>query len=294
MNIHEKGAIFMSYQNYANSKYVFLIGNGINRIGGSHDISWQQILENFEVNSKLSYVDGYPLPEFFELLSLYNRDGVDTLHRTQFVEAIDALVGNNYHKEVYQFCNRHHIDILTTNFDHAFQKTNNLVKTSTRKLDKKFTDFYPWQVFYTEQGHKNSDQGIRLFHINGDQYYKRSLKLTVKDYAGNITYFNRRYNPLQKNSKYANDETWINCLFDKDVIIFGLALGDEEIFIRNVLIQRALYRKKMKMNGTSGYYLYCTQDFKDDTTLAQYTLFFKAVGIEMVPYETYHAIYERK
>ena len=82
--------MFMSYQNYANSKYVFLIGNGINRIGGSHDISWQQILENFEVNSKLSYVDGYPLPEFFELLSLYNRDGVDTLHRTQFVEAIDA------------------------------------------------------------------------------------------------------------------------------------------------------------------------------------------------------------
>lgn len=280
----------MSYHNYANSKYVFLLGNGINN-KSSKTINWESILKNISEEYGVEYVNDFPLPAFMELLTIYTLGNTDHKLKDTFIKEVEKISGSSDHREIYEFCNKNHIDILTTNFDHAIQKENNLEKTSTRSLKKGFTDFYPWQIFY-----KRAGSNIKLFHINGDIEYKRSIKLSVKDYAGNITKFNRTYRPSVAKSKYKTDKTWINVMFEKELVILGLGLGEDELFLRHLLIERQIYRIKNKLNkndGINGYYLYRKKSLpRCSNKYARYELFFKSVGIEMKDYDDYPLMYK--
>lgn len=281
----------MSYHNYNNSKYAFLLGNGLNNMA-NRSIGWISILDEISQGIGIKYVQGFPLPSFFELLTLYAPDNLDHSLKDRFREKVKTISGSNRHRELFEFCEDNQIDILTTNFDHSLQKTNGLKKKSTRSLKKGFTDYYPWQIFYQKEGSK-----IKLFHINGDINYKRSIKLSVKDYAGNITRFNELYRPSATNSRYENDITWINTLFEKQLVILGLSLGEDEIFLRNLLIERKIYRTKNKIEEkeeNNGYYLYCDKTFLNDKNkFERYKLFFNSVGIEMIGYSDYFMLYDR-
>ena len=280
----------MSYHKYNDSKFVFLLGNGLNNISNK-SIGWMAILDEISKDINIKYVKGFPLPSFFELLTIYSPYNLDHSLKDAFIKKVKTISGSKYHKELFEFCENNKIDILTTNFDHSIQEANNLKKKSTRSLKNGFTDYYPWQIFYQKEG-----SYIKLFHINGDINYKRSIKLSIKDYAGNITRFNENYRPGVAKSKYKIDITWINTLFEKEVVILGLNLGEDEIFLRNLLIERQIYRinnKLNKKNQYNGYYLYGIKSFKDNNEFARYELFFNSVGIEMKGYSDYELMYKK-
>lgn len=146
---------------------------------------------------------------------------------------------------------------------------------------KGFTNFYPWQRYY------EIAKSIKIWHINGDNKYTNSIKLSVKDYSGCINYY-KRFDPLVKNTKYKKDRTWINEIMENDLLIIGLTLSEAEFFIRHILIQRHSYLKKNNKK-LKGYYFSRKSENRTDTEKLEF--FLKSVGIEIITYESYNEIY---
>ncbi len=281
----------MSLFDYKDSSNIFLIGNGVNLMSDKTN-SWLAILNQLNQRKSLKYVEGFPLTEFFDLL-VVNSNKDYAFYRDLFIQRIkDKLVNkSNLHKQIYNYCQSNKILILTTNFDHSFQISNQLIPSSDSKLESGFTHYYPWQRYYI----KENSHDTKLYHINGDMMYKRSIKLSVLDYAKSINFFDDNYNLNKKKrkKKYKLEETWINDFFNKDkkLVICGLDLGESELFLRHLLIQRNKYIATNR-NKITGYYLACSLDFKDNMNkFDRYKLFFDSVGIKIIEYPTYQDIY---
>ena len=74
--------------------------------------------------------------------------------------------------------------ILTTNFDVYIGKS---IRAKRRILSPnedqyKFTDFYPWNVYYGTDEIENPLDGFGVWHINGLTDYPRSIRLGLSDY----------------------------------------------------------------------------------------------------------------
>lgn len=293
----------MSIFNFNDSNYVFLLGNGINLLNDL-DNSWMKILNKIEPEKIIEHVYGYPLTEFFDLLVVNGKRGYSA-YKEAFINEVATIPGSEVHKKLFEFCTENNIIILTTNFDHAFEKGNNLVKGQERSFKNRFSNYYPWQRYYHHAQNNAEYKGTKIYHINGDMMYKNSIKLSILDYANNISYFNKNFNPNKSSNfkKYTQEEeiTWINYLFEKEIVIAGLDLGEAEIFIRYLLIERRRYqiKRNQKLNHT-GYYLYCRKDFEveekgkivfDENKFNRYHLFFNSVGIKIKEYKDYQDIY---
>lgn len=187
----------MSLFDYKDSSNIFLIGNGVNLMSDKTN-SWLAILNQLNQRKSLKYVEGFPLTEFFDLL-VVNSNKDYAFYRDLFIQRIkDKLVNkSNLHKQIYNYCQSNKILILTTNFDHSFQISNQLIPSSDSKLESGFTHYYPWQRYYI----KENSHDTKLYHINGDMMYKRSIKLSVLDYAKSINFFDDNYNLNKKKRK---------------------------------------------------------------------------------------------
>lgn len=138
--------------------------------------------------------------------------------------------------------------ILTTNFDTYMSSSLNLEK---KKMGSKFTDIYPWNVYYSDIQLSTPVSGFGIWHINGVIDYPRSIRFALSDYMGCVE---RARNMIH--SKNMNDffdgknqeswigyHTWLHIVFNEPLFIFGLALDENEVFLRWLLIQRAKYSK---------------------------------------------------
>ena len=205
----------MSYKDLIDPNSVILVGNGINWRGNNSSISWESILKSLDKGKGSGNVPkGYPLTEYFEILNINrpNRDGMVS----EFIEKIKSIEPGRAHLDLVNTCMDKGINILTTNFDHSIEKTGNFHEGAYRKLDEGFTDYYPWQRYYSN-GQKAG--GIKIWHVNGDIKYRRSIKLSVCDYAGCINHYTK-FDPSTK-SRYKRDKTWINEIMEKNLIIIG-------------------------------------------------------------------------
>ncbi len=273
----------MNYKDLLDSNSAILVGNGINWPGNSSSISWESILKSLEKDKGRGNVPkGYPLTEYFEIVNI-NRDNQDGMV-SDFIEKVKNIEPSSAHHDLVNTCMDKGINILTTNFDHSIEKTGNFNKGSYRKLAKGFTNYYPWQRYYSDENNPNS---IKIWHVNGDTEYIRSIKLSVCDYAGCINYY-RRFDPTSKSNQYKSDRTWINEIMEKNLIIIGLALSEAEIFLRHVLIRRASYSRK-RGKGLKGYFL--TTENPETVEDSRLKFFLDSVNIEMKYFTDYDEMY---
>ena len=137
--------------------------------------------------------------------------------------------------------------ILTTNFDTYMSSSLLLEK---KKMGTRFTDFYPWNVYFSDEDLNSPVSGFGIWHINGLINYPRSIKLGLSDYMGCVerarnmihsTNMNEFFDGKNHDS-WVGHNTWLH-IFNKDLFIFGLALDENEVFLRWLLIQRAKYSK---------------------------------------------------
>lgn len=275
----------MSYKDLIDAKFVILVGNGIN-LWDSNDkaISWESILKSFNKGKNCGDVPkGYLLTEYFEIVNI-NRANRDVMVN-DFIAKVESIEPSSAHHDLVHTCMDKGINILTTNFDHSIEKTGDFKKGSYRKLGKGFTDYYPWQRYYSDD---NNPSSIKIWHINGDTEYTRSIKLSVCDYAGCINYY-RRFDPMTKSNKYKKDRTWINEITEKNLIIIGLALSEAEIFLRHVLIRRASYSRKIGKR-LKGYFL--TLKDSEAARDSRLKFFLDNVNIEMKLFSDYDEMYD--
>lgn len=181
------------------------------------------------------------------------------------------------------------VPVMTTNYDNLMSQSLGLFKYN---MGESFTDFYPWNVYFSskELEHPISDFGI--WHINGMVNYPRSIKLGISDYMGNVERvrkmlhshdFNEFFNG--KNQKnWAGYYTWLHIIFNKNLFFFGLQLDKNEVFLRWLLIQRAKY-SQMYNRHLKGWYV-----DKDIDENKKY--FLKKVGFDVIDISDFHELYD--
>ena len=248
------------YEDIKTESYpVFLIGNGINR-NYCDDFSWDNIIKklaNFSLPEKNTDFE----VSNTELVNLLDID--DSLRNNEF-KAIENSWKKDLQCPLLDFIKAKGGQILTTNFDHNIEQYFNrhLSKTLQKKRKNAKGDtecfkahkYYTWNTFWG-----TDDSDLKIWHIHGeiDEKKSESILFSFSRYASAIAKVKQLRHPDDHDWRGAN--TWLELFFKSPLIIVGLALGHQEIFLRYLLLQRYSYQKRLGQIEKS-YYLVSKND----------------------------------
>lgn len=229
------------------------------------------------------------------------------------------------HHRIVDWCMAKGAPLLTTNFDRAFEKAVNQLRPGEGKYrragERIRSTRFPWDKYYAAEelaplhdGHDPSS-GFGVWHVNGDAKAPRSINLGLTHYmAATRRAYDRLYGRYKNQSssmdlgllaggekdQWRGVATWLQPLFHRPVLIFGLALDETEVFIRWLLIERAKYLMRLANVGappdmdwagaeTTGWYVQKAPNDGQDNPGKR--AFLKALGLEVVDVEDYDDIY---
>lgn len=278
----------------------FIFGNGINRhaYGKDKNASWQDMLLNIweRVSTKTisTISEGISYTEFYNIIGMEGIDA-DTLRKLVVEYTEENYQPTDYHKWLCTKLQEWDVPVLTTNFDRNLEydlKMYKLIKSEGKF--RGFTDFYPWNAYFSEERLHNPLDAFAIWHINGMTRYRRSLKLGLTEYINQTTrardYIHSDEKVMdfdKKNHSYWNgSNTWLHIIFNASLCFCGLELDVNETFLRWLLLERARYFKKFPDRKKKGWYV-C----KDDVSEGK-RFFLENTGIEIIKLRDYKEIYE--
>ncbi len=270
-----------------------VIGNGINRYNAEWaNNSWDYLLQ--EISKKHSLHNGeipkgIALTEFFDLLELkLDKSYQNNNLKKDFCDLMSEWKPQIHHKKITEWATHNNSPILTTNFDNSLA---NAANCELKKPNKQFTDYYPWNSYYGLTNLDNPCTEFGIWHINGMQRYKRSIRLGLRDYmlsVRRVQSWISNINPenLSDSNSWPGGNTWLHIVFNMPLLFFGLGLEENEVFFRWLLIERARCFRNFPNRRSSAWYVY-----KDDDSRSGKLYFLKAVGVEPVKVECFDDIY---
>lgn len=274
-----------------------LIGNGINRFGATTPgSSWDSLLTTLAqklmdpAHAKLP--SGISLTEFYDVLELSCTlgNGKSGL-QAQFCDLLASWEPLAQHKRIMQWAHRHDVPVLTTNFENSL---GNAMGCSLQRVrNPKFTAYYPWERYYGLKAIEDPCQGFAVWHINGMQCYRQSIRLGLTHYMGAVERARallyrgpvRLFSGADKKA-WMGASTWLQIMFHKPLLIFGLGLTENEVFLRWLLIERAKYYRVFPDRRMPAWYMYRAAE-KNEGKL----YFLQAVGVEVVAVPDFDEIY---
>jgi len=157
-----------------------------------------------------------------------------------------------------------------------------------------FTDFYPWETYYGDQDLTEPCAGFGIWHINGMARYRRSIRLGLTHYMGSVararnwlhTDDEKRLFSGKNQRDWKGAGTWLHIIFNKPLMIFGLGLGKDEVFLRWLLIERARYFQRFPNRQKEAWYAYP----KTESDLGK-LYFLRELGISLLPVKDYNELY---
>lgn len=279
------------------SNLAFIVGNGINRFAyaQNQDVSWNALLLDVWQqisNRTLSNIsDGISLTEFYDIME-FEAGSIDEV-RLKVVESLDKWQPVEYHKWLQNKVAEWNVPLLTTNFDRNLDDGLRFNKLENGNIG--FTDFYPWNVYFGNTILSYPTEGFAVWHINGMVGYRRSIRLSLSEYMGlsaRVRSFLHKEESIDDfNFKNQNNwkgyNTWLHIIFNSSLCIFGLALDENETFLRWLLIERAKYFRRFPERRKKGWYV-C----KSDEISEGKKFYLDYLGFEMVTLENYEEIYK--
>lgn len=274
----------------------FIVGNGINRFAydTNQDVSWNGLLlkvwQLISTKTLSCISKGISLTEFYDILE-FEAGSIEVVRKC-VVNLIKEWKPMEYHSLLQQKIAEWNVPLLTTNFD---KNLDIGLRYNRLELGKKgFTDFYPWNIYYSNTPLSSPLAGFGVWHINGMVNYPRSLKLSLTEYTGlsaRVRSFLHKKDNLDdfgfKNQNYWNGyNTWLHIIFNKSLCIFGLELDENEIFLRWLLIERAKYFKRYPERKKKGWYI-CRANHSEGKRF-----FLDYLGFELVTLNSYDDIYK--
>ncbi|UQA50993.1 hypothetical protein [Vibrio sp. ED002] len=177
--------------NDENLKPALVIGNGINRYNSTKadgNNSWDKmLLELWEKHSlsseQMSAPEGISLTEFYDALDLTKRSDEINLQK-EFCELMSSWAPREHHVSISKWAQIKGVPILTTNFEETL--SSNITSDITHFDSKSFTDFYPWQSYFSDHEIHDPANEFAIWHINGVQRYSRSIRLGLSHYMGSV------------------------------------------------------------------------------------------------------------
>lgn len=275
-------------------KPALIIGNGVNLYDSADGTSnWLQLLLQLWRNNIGSVtkeaLEGISLTEFYDALDLKVGNSSKSL-QAEFCKGMAHWQAKDHHRYIVQWAKDNQCPILTTNFENTLSDALGLKLHRLKAL--RFTDYYPWSNYYADKPISDTSNEFAIWHINGMQHYKRSIRLGLSHYMGSVERArpmlhksgNRLFNKAEF-SKWPGRHTWLNAIFQNDLFIFGLSLEVTEVFLRWLLIERAKFFKKFPKNKREAFYIH------DKPLAPGQQLFLESVGIKPTKVQTFFDIY---
>ncbi len=278
------------------SDLAFIVGNGINRFAydENQDVSWNGLLLNVwqQISHRTlsSISTGISLTEFYDIME-FEAGSIDDV-RLKVANLLDQWEPVEYHIWLQNKIANWNVPLLTTNFDRNLDnglRINKLEFGSTG-----FTDFYPWNVYFSNTELLSSTAGFGVWHINGMVGYRRSIRLSLSEYTGlsaRVRSFLHKEESIDdfnlKNQNYWKGyNTWLHIIFNSSLCIFGLALDENETFLRWLLIERAKYFSRFPERKKKGWYI-CRPDEVSEGK----RFYLDYLGFELVVLDDFDDIY---
>lgn len=220
-----------------------VVGNGINRYGAPLGAnSWDDLLSrlarsHLNPNHK-AIPSGVSLTEFYDVLELaYTRTPDQPSLQQQFCNLMATWRPLRQHGFIASWASQSNVPILTTNFENTL---GTVVACSPRRTGGEgFTDYYPWDSYFGTYDIGDPCTHFAIWHINGMQQYRRSVRLGLSHYMGSVE---RARSWLHKGSQrlfkdgdmgiWDGASTWLQVFFHKPLLFFGLGLSETEVFLR--------------------------------------------------------------
>ncbi len=286
----------------SSNKITLVIGNGINlfRQPDGND-SWKnllcQICDDYNFAEGKHYLDAISLVEFSDLLQLHiSQAGNNASVQKTFCEKLENWEFGDHHKEISEWAARKSVPVLTTNFDTTLSDSCNAELMHYKTVDTpKFTDFYPWSKYYGTRPIDKPHNSFGIWHINGMQIHIRSIRLALSHYMGSVHRARswmhrggneRLFGSVNSLDRWKGKVTWLDTFFKNDLLIFGLGLGAQEVFLRWLLIERKRYYLKFKELERKAWYI-CTTDEE----IPERKFFLSKVDVATVALDSHDCIY---
>lgn len=276
----------------------FIVGNGINRFayGQGKDISWNSLL--LEVwqqisNKTLSDISkGISLTEFYDIME-FEAGSIDDV-KQKVVELLEKWKPVEYHEWLQNEIIKWNIPLLTTNLDGNLDNMLCINRLGNGRTG--FTDYYPWNVYFSNTTLLSPIDGFGVWHINGMIGYRRSIRMSLSEYMGlsaRVRSFLHKEEgfddfDLKNQNHWKGYNTWLHIIFNKSLCIFGLALDENETFLRWLLIERAKYFKRFPERKKKGWYICKSSEFSEGKRF-----YLDYIGFELVLLDGYDDIYRR-
>ncbi len=273
----------------------FLLGNGINRYNDfSNNRSWEKLLLNLHNRYAKKAIADFPAngincTEFYDLILLDTKRNITKKDlQREFVKSIINWKSAEHHKRILEKISEYDCPVLTTNFDDLLPKSINAKQFFTVKnRQTQFTDYYPWQCYYSSKPLNKKMDGFAIWFLHGIWTYHRSIKLGLTDYVGNSVKA-KELLPIKKADGlfFKGENTWLKPFFTKSLCIIGFGLNEQEMFLRWLLVQRALAMKRFVVPPTKSWYLNCGEMSEGKK------LFLQKVGIETIDVKDFDFLYD--
>lgn len=254
-----------------NKNKILLIGNGINI---NANLSWEdlinKILDNLGIRGQINNSKSKPFPLLYEEIcveAIENRNYTEYEIKKIIGEETRKLQPNDLHTKFLNLGIKH---ILTTNYDHTFEKVLSPDENFHSKNDGLVKE-KSYNIF-----RKNEFQSNTIWHIHGDADYPQSITLGYEHYSGylqnmrnyivtgNFNYENFKSKSIfQKirNHVNLNEHSWLDLFFLYDVHIVGLTLDVIEIHLWWLLTIRKRAKLTKELNITNEIYYYYPSNY---------------------------------
>jgi hypothetical protein len=238
------------------SNVALVIGNGINRYDAAKATnSWNDLLLQLaktHLPAKLHKMPkGVALTEFYDVLELKSSNSKSAkLLQQQFCDLMSSWQPFEHHQRIVRWAMEHNAPILTTNFERVLADAGGC--TLQRSIKGGFTAYYPWENYYGKGAINDPSKEFGIWHINGMERYRQSIRLGLSHYMGSVQRArgwlhrgdDRRLFSGKDVKSWQGANTWLHVVFNTPLLIFGLGLEENEVFLRWLLIERARYFQK--------------------------------------------------
>jgi hypothetical protein len=259
-----------------------LLGNGINNITNAFP-TWPKLLQ--EIAKEEFNSEGLTYPELANVIQ--RRRG---LTEREFKEEVCKYFKGRPKQSSHTYT--HFLDIvsqnkcpvLTTNFDLTL---SNIMDLNSYRLRREgFNRYYLWDGYFSNAKLDNACSGFGIWHIHGSIKYWSSIRLNLSDYMGSVSQARKKVQQIRPllPGNLPTFNTWLDIWFRKPLIIIGLKLEPQEVFIRWMIIERTRYFDKHGIEAPRTIYL-CKKDNQHNDN------FLSNMDIEKITVRDYEELY---
>lgn len=292
-----------------------IVGNGVNLSNqDAGNETWKALLER--IGRERGFLDPgqglhetRSLVELSDLMQLHaddadkadDDDGSKESVQSEFCNRLENWTHGPGHECITNWARKHDVPVLTTNFDETLSDAcgAELVHAKRDTSGARFSRYYPWSSRFEvrDQPIKRPRNSFAIWHVNGMRKYVDSVRLGLSHYMGSVqqarTWLHRGDDRLFADEKaidrWKGRNTWLDAFFANDLLIFGLGLGRDEVFLRWLLIERARYCQEFGIQDRDGWYVRVEGENDPDRDFL-----LEHVGVQIVEVASHGEIYSPK